>query len=242
MYFYSAIKKKSTTGMAKNNLILWLEGKDYTNSAPATTTLVDHSNTVATTTCSNFAHTITSGSDLHGNIVFDGTDQLTTPYIPNNTNKATFEICMSSLAINNSATQFFMQSYVSWAFDPGSYGFFYDTANKIHIGIKMNNGAGGTHENVTADPIDLSATTQHTITAIIDATQAVSTNVTSLYIDGIKLNMINVQNSNYRNKTLDNRYIMIGPSAHIALRRYRHYNRILSVTEILQNNIYDINN
>ena len=59
--------------IVKDGLVLWLDGKDFTNS-PQTNPLLDRSGEGNNATPSGFAYTTPSGSDENGGIVFDGVD------------------------------------------------------------------------------------------------------------------------------------------------------------------------
>ena len=79
----------------QSGLIFSLEGKDFTNS-PATTSWTDRSGSGNNAIPTNFTHTISSGSDGAGGVVFDGTnDYAITPGITINT-EMTWEVVLKS--------------------------------------------------------------------------------------------------------------------------------------------------
>ena len=82
MLLLSAMKKK---GIVKDGLVLWLEGKDFTNSPP-TSQLRDRSGLGNNATPNGMAYTVASGSDNNGGIVLDGVDD----YISVNSTLAPF--------------------------------------------------------------------------------------------------------------------------------------------------------
>ena len=59
--------------IVKDGLVLWLDGKDFTNS-PQTNPLLDRSGQGNNATPSGFAYTTSSGSNEDSGIVFDGVD------------------------------------------------------------------------------------------------------------------------------------------------------------------------
>lgn len=60
-----------------DGLVLYLDGRDFTNSPP-TTTWLDKSGLVNDATPSGFGYTTTSGSDGSGGVMFDGVDDTAT--------------------------------------------------------------------------------------------------------------------------------------------------------------------
>lgn len=61
------------SGVVRKGLVLWLDGKDFTNS-PSTTSWLDRSGLGNNATPSGFAYTTASGSDGVGGVTFDGVD------------------------------------------------------------------------------------------------------------------------------------------------------------------------
>ena len=73
---YSQSKQKfmyNLNDVVRNGLVLWLDGKDFSNS-PATTSWRDRSGNGNDATPTNFAYTASSGADGVGGVMFDGVD------------------------------------------------------------------------------------------------------------------------------------------------------------------------
>lgn len=74
-----------------DGLVLYLDGKDFTNSPP-TTTWVDKSGLVNDATPSGMAYTTASGSDGLGGVMFDGVDDIVTLGVSTVGDSASFTI------------------------------------------------------------------------------------------------------------------------------------------------------
>ena len=71
MLIRHVMQTSNSKNIVKDGLVLWLDGKDFTNN-PQTNPLLDRSGQGNNGTPGGFAYTTSSGSDENGGIVFDG--------------------------------------------------------------------------------------------------------------------------------------------------------------------------
>ena len=121
--------------IVKDGLVLWLEGKDFTNSPP-TSLLRDRSGNGNNATPNGMAYTTSSGSDNNGGIVLDGIDDycriLDSESFNFGSGDFTIEVFVKLNALNR--IQYFVAQGTSSA---SSTSFYYriSDVNKIVVGV-----------------------------------------------------------------------------------------------------------
>ena len=218
--------------IVKDGLVLWLDGKDFTNSPP-TSQLRDRSGNDNNATPSGMVYTSLSGSDGNGGIVFDGIDDiLTVPYSsPMKLGGNDFTIGTTIIFDNNSLYQVIMTRRKTPVIS-NEYSFYFANATGT---IEFKYTTDG------ATNIPLSFTFVPVVGVQYDICLKREGDNLYLFINGVKHNTVNtiagtVFNSNeplllgaLRNDTVYNSFL-IGK-----IKRILQYNRALTDTEILQN-------
>lgn len=98
----NGFSKALDKGLVPDNLALWLDGSNFTNT-PQTTVWVDKSGSGKDGTPYNFAYSPVSGSNGNGGVAFDKTnDYVTIPQIFTDTNNYTVSFTVKFLDLNNS--------------------------------------------------------------------------------------------------------------------------------------------
>ena len=90
------LNNKKKKDIVKNGLVLWLDGKDFTNSPP-TGLLRDKSGNGNNATPIGMAYTTTSGSDNNGGIAFDGVDDIMISNLAMSQNSYTIQLKVKCL-------------------------------------------------------------------------------------------------------------------------------------------------
>lgn len=202
---------ESKKEIVKENLVLWLDGKDVSNASPAL--WYDKSGMLNDVTLNGFDYTAASGSDGVGGVVFGGTNDANIANNPtlNFIDEITIEILMSTVS---SSPMILMTKDANTSFQlaiTNAITFYTSTATALNTDGAYNDGKK--HHIVAR----LKANGEKTIWA--DG-ELVKSGTGVMYEDGIPFYIGSTNNSYYFNGKI---YLM------------RLYKRALTNSEILQN-------
>jgi hypothetical protein len=214
------INANINSGINTDGLVLWLDGKDFSNSLP-TTTLTDRSGSGNNAVASGFNYTSASGNDGSEAIAFDGVDD------------------KLDLGMFDLPKSFTIETYInikSFA-DTGIFSKWYSEGNVSFL--LSNNGykltlhlvdAGGNF--TSADTGTLSENTwYHCVFTFDEVARTLKT-----YLNGQSKNSANGNGARTLTRTTNIGYKQDGNNyGNFSLKSFRIYNRALTDTEILQN-------
>jgi len=167
--------------IVKENLTLWLDGKDFSNASP--TLWYDKSGMLNNATLSGFAYTTVSGSDENGGVMFDGVDDYgSIPYT--SILAPTTQITVSAV-INFDYIDTTSRSIISKT-EGGGYAFF---LNNALVGV--GNASFVTYKNLTYRSAKISVTG---ITGFHQLSGTDDGRYTRLYLDGYLVDTVDAGN------------------------------------------------
>jgi hypothetical protein len=222
---YSLARNKAMTA---DNLMLWVDGADFTNS-PQTTSLTDRSGNGYNLTANGFTYTSTSGSDGAGNIVFASGNTLTAAYSTTYQfkNALTIDIKLNVPSIPD--YQYLCKAQTS----SGSGWKIVVLGNKFYLEIKDS--ANNTYSFATYAivPIDINTDMRLTFVAERNGT----TIKTAAYKNGLFISneVVNVSTTNGIFDTNTNTFNYNAFGIVHKLKYFRVYSRALSLDEVVKN-------